>query len=120
MGVGGVNQGAATCPPFPWPPPLLACRHKALETARPGGSALGATGGQESRTQGVDEAEGPMGNGDLDPVAGERVAGCVQTPLGRRGAGALMRRRRSPHPCPPPAPVRLLPVFLTPALASSS
>ena len=44
-------------------------------------------GGQESRAQGLDEGEGPMGNGELDPVAGERAAGCVQMPLGEVGGG---------------------------------
>lgn len=46
MGVGGINQGVAACP-LSWSPPLLACRHRALETVRPGGSALGVTGAGE-------------------------------------------------------------------------
>lgn len=60
-----------------------------------------------------------MGNGELDPVTGKRAAGCVQTPLGEAEAGGADEEEEVPHPGPPPAPVRLLPVFLTPALASS-
>lgn len=43
-----------------------------------------------------------MGNGDLDPVAGERAAGCVQTPLGEAGGRGADEKEEVP-PSPPPA-----------------
>lgn len=61
-------------------------------------------GGQESRAQGLDEGEGPVGNGELDPVAGERVAGCVQMPLGEVGGGGADEKEEVPPPQPPACP----------------
>lgn len=100
VGVGGINQGVAACP-LSWSPPLLACRHRVIRDCEAWGVGPGRDGGQESRAQGLDEGEGPVGNGELDPVAGKRAAGCVQTPLGEAEAGGADGEEEVPPPWPP-------------------
>lgn len=104
MGVGGVNQGAAACPLFPWPPPLLACRHKALETVRPGGSALGMTGGRRAEPRESMRLKVPWEMGTWIQRLTSGRQGVCRRLWARRGVRGADEKEEVPPPPPPACP----------------